>query len=176
MMLWSWILAAIGVTGLYLTTRKLAVGFAVGVAVQVIWIAYAFATEQWGFIASALAYGAVNALGLYRWTREKAPHTHGGQLPPPNLDLIETRVPGGREVKRRMEKAIALDEARLARNAARAERLPARPNASWRAPREGGYQGSGGVQPSAPPSGTSATSRGHTPPPPRGGSGQATAR
>lgn len=70
-MWWSWILAAIGVTGLYLTTKKLAVGFAVGVLVQVLWIAYAITTNQFGFIASALAYGAVNALGLYRWTHKE---------------------------------------------------------------------------------------------------------
>lgn len=68
-MWWSWALAAIGVTGLYLTTKKLAVGFAVGVGVQVLWVAYALVTSQYGFIASALAYGTVNALGLYRWTR-----------------------------------------------------------------------------------------------------------
>lgn len=68
-MWWSIVLAVIGVTGLYLTTKKLAAGFAVGVAVQVLWIAYAVVTKQWGFIGSALAYGSVNALGLYRWTR-----------------------------------------------------------------------------------------------------------
>ena len=64
---WSYLLAAIGVFGLYLTTRKLWHGFAIGVAVQLLWIAYALTTHQYGFIASALAYGAVNTLGLWRW-------------------------------------------------------------------------------------------------------------
>lgn len=68
-MWWSWTLAAVGVFGLWLTTRKLWQGFAVGVAVQALWITYAVATRQWGFIASALAYGAVNTLGLVRWRR-----------------------------------------------------------------------------------------------------------
>lgn len=68
---WSYLLAAIGVFGLYLTTRKLWHGFAVGVAVQLLWITYAIVTRQYGFIASALAYGAVNTLGLIRWTRNK---------------------------------------------------------------------------------------------------------
>lgn len=75
-MLWSWILAAIGVFGLWLTTKRMWQGFAVGVAVQLLWIAYALTTSQYGFIASALAYGAVNSLGLYRWTRTQEDH-HG---------------------------------------------------------------------------------------------------
>lgn len=70
-MWWSIVLAVIGVSGLYLTTRKLAVGYAVGFGVQILWIAYAIATTQFGFIFSALAFGYVNALGWYKWTKEK---------------------------------------------------------------------------------------------------------
>lgn len=66
---WSWGLAAIGVTGVFLTTKKLYAGFIVGVLVQLLWISYAVASSQYGFIASALAFGWVNALGWYRWTR-----------------------------------------------------------------------------------------------------------
>lgn len=69
-MWWSWLLAVIGVFGLYLTTRKMAAGYAVGVAVQILWITYAIVTAQYGFIFSALAFGAVNALGFYKWTAE----------------------------------------------------------------------------------------------------------
>lgn len=68
-MMWSYALATIGVFGLWLTTRKLWQGFAVGVAVQLLWIAYAVTTAQWGFIGSAVAYGAVNTVGLVRWRR-----------------------------------------------------------------------------------------------------------
>lgn len=67
--LWSWGLAAVGVSGVYLTTKKLYAGYVVGVLVQALWIAYAIHSKQWGFIASALAFGWVNALGWYRWTR-----------------------------------------------------------------------------------------------------------
>lgn len=69
-MWWSVVLAAVGVLGLYLTTRKMAAGYAVGVGVQVLWITYAVVTAQYGFIFSALAFGAVNALGFYKWTTE----------------------------------------------------------------------------------------------------------
>lgn len=64
---WSWILTAVGVTGMYLVTLKNWRGYALGVGAQLLWIAYAISTRQWGFIVSALVYGAVNGIGLYRW-------------------------------------------------------------------------------------------------------------
>jgi hypothetical protein len=67
---------SIGVSGLYLTTRKDWRGYLVGVAVQVLWVAYAIVSAQWGFIVSAFAYGAVNAIGLYRWRFAKTEPKH----------------------------------------------------------------------------------------------------
>lgn len=67
---WSILLTAVGVLGLYLAGRRNAAGWAVGLSAQVLWIAYALATEQWGFIASAAAYGAVYARNLHRWRHE----------------------------------------------------------------------------------------------------------
>lgn len=69
-MWWSWLLTSIGCTGLYLVTRKNWWGFVIGVGVQLLWIAYAIVTEQWGFIVSALVYGAVNLRGLRAWRAE----------------------------------------------------------------------------------------------------------
>lgn len=67
---WSWLLASVGLTGLWLAGSKRATGWAIGIGVQVLWIAYAVATGQWGFIASALAFGAVNVRNLIKWKRE----------------------------------------------------------------------------------------------------------
>lgn len=67
--LWSWGLAIIGISGVYLTTKKLYWGFVVGITVQILWITYALVSQQYGFILSALGFAWVNALGLYRWTR-----------------------------------------------------------------------------------------------------------
>lgn len=69
-MWWSIVLTIIGLSGLFLVIRKQRLGFAVGVVVQFLWIAYAVTTRQWGFIASALAYGVLNALGWVRWKSE----------------------------------------------------------------------------------------------------------
>lgn len=71
LMWWSWVLTAIGLTGLWLVTRKDQRGFLVGVAVQALWIAYAVVTHQWGFIVSALAYGVLNARGWAKWQKDR---------------------------------------------------------------------------------------------------------
>lgn len=58
---WSWGLTAVGVIALYLAGSGRRVGWAIGVASQVLWLAYAVATKQYGFIAASLAYGWVHA-------------------------------------------------------------------------------------------------------------------
>lgn len=64
---WSWLLTAVGVTGLYLAGSKKRLGWLVGIGAQGLWIAYALATEQYGFLASALAYGAVYVRNARKW-------------------------------------------------------------------------------------------------------------
>lgn len=78
---WSWLLGACGVAGLYLAGRRSPWGWGVGVAVQFLWLAYALVTRQWGFIVTAVAYGAVNAKNLHRCvTERRAGHqTSGGR-------------------------------------------------------------------------------------------------
>lgn len=36
----------------------------IGLAVQVVWIAYAIATKQWWFLLSAFTYGGANIYGI----------------------------------------------------------------------------------------------------------------
>lgn len=69
--LWSYLLAAVGLTGLWLAGSGRAAGWMVGVAAQMLWIAYAFATHQWGFIVTALAYAVVYLRGA-RQARQRA--------------------------------------------------------------------------------------------------------
>lgn len=69
---WSWLLMAVGVTGLYLAGSKRKIGWVIGILVQVLWIVYAIITKQWGFIASAIVYGAVNIRNWRRWQREES--------------------------------------------------------------------------------------------------------
>lgn len=67
---WSWLLAAGGILGIYLAGRKQAVGWLVGLGMQSVWLTYAVATRQWGFLVTAVAYGAVYAKNWRSWRRE----------------------------------------------------------------------------------------------------------
>jgi hypothetical protein len=67
---WSWALTAVGVFGLYLSGKRNYWGWGVGLAAQLLWVAYAIVTTQWGFIVSAFAYGAVYAKNFIGWRRE----------------------------------------------------------------------------------------------------------
>lgn len=68
---WSIALTSIGLLGLALVFARphSILGPLIGAGVQLLWITYAITTEQWGFIASALAYGTVNTYGIL--TRRK---------------------------------------------------------------------------------------------------------
>jgi hypothetical protein len=58
---------AVGVSGVYLTGKKLWWGWLVGVCSEVLWIAYAVTTKQYGFIVAALVYGSVFAMNARKW-------------------------------------------------------------------------------------------------------------
>lgn len=65
--LWSWILAVVGVSGLYVAGRGSWVGWAIGLASQVLWLVYSITTEQWGFLVSCFLYGVVHLRNLITW-------------------------------------------------------------------------------------------------------------
>ncbi|GGJ93849.1 hypothetical protein GCM10010123_24650 [Pilimelia anulata] len=73
--LWSWLLTAVGVTGLWLAGQGLWIGWAVGLASQLLWLAYSITTAQWGFLASCFVYGTVHACNLCRNLRQRAADT-----------------------------------------------------------------------------------------------------
>lgn len=70
MELWSWALTIVGMTGIYFTTQKKILGFIIGVGAQALWVAFAISTAQYGFIFSAIGYGVLNVLGIYRWRKQ----------------------------------------------------------------------------------------------------------
>lgn len=66
---WSWILAAVGITGLYLAGKNNATGWAIGFCAQFLWAAYAIVTDQLGFLVTAAAYGWVYYTNWRKWQR-----------------------------------------------------------------------------------------------------------
>lgn len=69
--LWSWALTAVGVTGLYFAGKHKWWAWTMGLGAQVLWLAYAIATEQWGFIVSAGAYGTIYLKNHLAWWRDR---------------------------------------------------------------------------------------------------------
>lgn len=67
---WSWVLAIIGVAGIYFVGKKTLWGWFVLLFNEVIWTIYAVVTEQYGFIVSAIAYAAVYIRSYLHWKRD----------------------------------------------------------------------------------------------------------
>lgn len=67
MVWWSWLLTAAGASGLWVAGNHARVGWSISLfVVQPLWVAYAIATRQWGFLASVAIYGSVFARNLSR--------------------------------------------------------------------------------------------------------------
>jgi nicotinamide riboside transporter PnuC len=85
MQYWSWLLAIIGVTGIFFVGRKTIWGWHILLLNETLWITYAVITKQYGFIFSALAYGVVYIKSYMLWRKEDnstevspyETHTHG---------------------------------------------------------------------------------------------------
>lgn len=69
MIWWSIVLAAIGITGLYIAGKKNYWGWAIGIFAQTLWIAYALSTKQYGFLATAVAYAWVYSKNFIQWRK-----------------------------------------------------------------------------------------------------------
>ena len=67
---WSWLLTVVGIAGFVLAGRKVWWAWYVNIGCQALWIGYALATKQLGFIASALLYTVVFSRNAAAWTRE----------------------------------------------------------------------------------------------------------
>lgn len=67
---WSWILACVGVVGIFIVGKKNFWGWVVLVTNECLWTTYALITEQHGFIFGAVVYTAVYIRNFLRWRKE----------------------------------------------------------------------------------------------------------
>lgn len=58
---WSYLLAAVGVTGLWIAATRPRVGWWSNIAARAVWLVCGVATRQWGFLVTAVAYALVYA-------------------------------------------------------------------------------------------------------------------
>jgi hypothetical protein len=68
--MWSWVLAVLGITGIFLVGRKTIWGWLVLCANEVLWVTYALVTKQYGFIAMAIAYVVVYLKSYVHWKKD----------------------------------------------------------------------------------------------------------
>ena len=66
-----WLLAVIGVSGIYFVGRKSLWAWFLLLFNECLWIAYALTTNQYGFIFAAIAYGAVYIRSYLHWKRDE---------------------------------------------------------------------------------------------------------
>jgi hypothetical protein len=68
---WSYVLATIGVTGIFFVGRKTIWGWLILCLNECLWIIYALITKQYGFIIAAIAYGVVYVKSFIGWRRDE---------------------------------------------------------------------------------------------------------
>lgn len=68
---WSYILTGIGLAGFVLAGSKVWWSWYVNIANQALWFAYAYITEQWGFLVGTFIYTYVFVRNAYLWTKAR---------------------------------------------------------------------------------------------------------
>lgn len=69
-MIWSFVLSGLGVVSLYLTGKRLRVGWAVGLFNSCLWVVYAITSGQYGFLMSTGVFIWVQTLNWIRWGKD----------------------------------------------------------------------------------------------------------
>ena len=67
----SWTLSATSALMLWLMGNKSVWGPRVGIANQVLWIAYCVGTKQWGLLPGVLVYTVIHIRNAWSWSRRK---------------------------------------------------------------------------------------------------------
>ena len=74
--MWSYVLAAIGVTGIYFVGRKSIWAWFLLLFNECLWMVYAITTEQYGFIFAAIAYAIVYIRSYIHLSKEPVNDIH----------------------------------------------------------------------------------------------------
>lgn len=69
-MMWSWVLAFVGLVGFWLAGRKVWWCWYINIVAQILWFSYAIITQQYGFVVSAILYSIVFFQNARTWTLE----------------------------------------------------------------------------------------------------------
>lgn len=67
---WSYLLAVVGITGIFFVGKKTAWGWIILFVNECLWITYALLSKQYGFLIMAIAYMIVYIKSYFSWTSE----------------------------------------------------------------------------------------------------------
>lgn len=87
--IWSYVLGAVGITGFFLSGKKIWWSWYINLGCQVLWFVYAIVTQQWGFILTAVLYTFVFGKNAIAWTKEHRAEKGGD-------DAQEQKAPAGK--------------------------------------------------------------------------------
>jgi hypothetical protein len=66
----SYCLAPFGLVGMWLAGRRNRWGWALSMATQTLWLAYAYLTAQYGFMIGTISYGFIYLRNFIQWKTE----------------------------------------------------------------------------------------------------------
>lgn len=70
--IWSYVLALGGILQIYLTGKKLKIGWLFGLGTSILWVIFALTTKQYGFIISAAVFGYLHIKNYIEWNKKDA--------------------------------------------------------------------------------------------------------
>jgi hypothetical protein len=65
--MWSWVLAVVGITGIFFVGRKTVWGWPILMLNESLWVIYALTTHQYGFILASVGYGTIYIKSYSEW-------------------------------------------------------------------------------------------------------------
>jgi hypothetical protein len=70
---WSWVLAAMGISGMYFVGKKRWEAFLWLMVMECLWIVFALQTKTYGFIVGSIAYIVVYMRNVKAWRNVASP-------------------------------------------------------------------------------------------------------
>jgi hypothetical protein len=70
---WSWVLAAMGISGMYFVGKKRWEAFLWLMVMECLWIVFALQTKTYGFIVGSIAYIVVYMRNVRAWRNVASP-------------------------------------------------------------------------------------------------------
>lgn len=67
---WSWLLAIMGIAGMFFVGKKRWEAFVWLIVVECLWTIFAITSNQHGFILGSIVYGVVYVKNAIRWRKE----------------------------------------------------------------------------------------------------------